>query len=682
MMSPLETALALASEGLRVFPLAERDKVPKIPKWEGGSGCKDGTTDVEQIKTWWSMWPNCNVGVATGNGLLVVDIDGDDGAVTLSELVLEHGPLPKTRCVKTASGFHFWFHANGALRNSAKTKLGKGIDTRSDGGYVVAAGVHPSGIRYVSDDSPIASAPDWLVEALIDRTPPRDPSSVVPVMSDETTPYGKAALQNEAARVASAPEGTRNHTLNAAALKLGHLEAGGEIAYGDVERALEEAAQAAGLPASEYRATIRSGLEAGRAEPRTAPARFEVVPPRREAEPQEQGEEVKASEILIPFESWGEFRDSTPEHTEWLIEGILAIGAAGFLAAPPKHGKTWIAVALALSVASGKPFLGRFTIPAARPVMYFALEGSKPALRARFGAVARGLGLDPDSDELNANLHVRYRAPGINLASAEWSKRIVATAKHLGAGLIIIDVLRKAAPQLRESGDGATDFNGLVANLEPLNEAGCAIEFLHHFVKRNDSTKGRSLGDMLSGSGALFSHADGLLGIKAIEKNKTLIDKLTVEMDGRDDALPEPFSIAFEGEARGKFGGWEYRDSLRIYAVDDLNPTAWERAEEVAQWIEKQARRVAPKDICKEFGVPTQTLRDHRSDLLNLGITYHSEGRFSSYEYIARTPRDATPWGAQTDRTNPTAPYRGRGVVSGLESELDEWDPDADEGDA
>lgn len=665
-MSPLEDALSLAGEGLRVFACEPRGKRPLAAA--APHGCHSATTDVAVIRDVWSRYPTANVGVATGNGILVLDVDGDEGVLTLTEL----GPLPRTRSVRTGTGYHFYFRAEGVdLKNTAR-KLGAGLDTRGTGGYVIAAGTHPSGAEYQGDDLPIADAPPWLVAALLTPDRQREPiTSIVPISGD-TTPYGRAALQNEARLVATAPEGQRNHTLNAAALKLGHLEAGGEIAVGDVEAALEDAAHAAGLPAGEARATIQSGLTAGRMEPRAAPPRLAVVtqtPPAMETTKQD-------TDDLIPFESWSEFRDSTPEQTAWLIEGILAVGASGFLAAPPKHGKTWIAVALALSVASGRPFLGRFVIPEARPVMYIALEGSRPAMRARFGAVARGMNLDPDSDELNANLHIRYRAPGINLASAEWSTRLIRTARHLNAGLIIVDVLRKAAPQLRESGDGATDFAQLIANLEPLAAEGCGIEFLHHFVKRNESNKGRSIGEMLSGSGALFGHADSILGVTALEKNKSLISKLSVGMDGRDEATPEPFSIAFEGEARGKFGGWEYRDTLRIYAVDDLNPTAWERSAEVAAWIQKQRRRVAPKDICKEFGIPAQTLRDHRSDLSKLDITYHSEGRFSSYEHIARTPRDATPWDAQTDRTNPTAPFRGRGVTSGLEGHLDEWEPE------
>jgi hypothetical protein len=51
--SMLESALGYAAEGLRVFRLAPRDKVPLIPAAEGGHGCHDGTTDEEQIRAWW-----------------------------------------------------------------------------------------------------------------------------------------------------------------------------------------------------------------------------------------------------------------------------------------------------------------------------------------------------------------------------------------------------------------------------------------------------------------------------------------------------------------------------------------------------------------------------------------------------------------------------------------------------
>jgi hypothetical protein len=89
-----------------------------------------------------------------GDGLLVVDVDGDEGCLSLIELCGTHDPLPVTRCVSTGrlGGFHFWLRATGpACRNSTGTRngLAPGIDTRGAGGYVVAPpSVHPHGRLY------------------------------------------------------------------------------------------------------------------------------------------------------------------------------------------------------------------------------------------------------------------------------------------------------------------------------------------------------------------------------------------------------------------------------------------------------------------------------------------------------------------------------------------------------
>jgi bifunctional DNA primase/polymerase-like protein len=277
----LEAALAYAEEGLRVFPLAPRDKVPLIRKSEGGNGCHDGTTDEAQIQEWWARWPQANVGVATGSGLLVVDLDGDEGCRSLVDLCEKHGPLPVTRCVSTGrvGGFHFWFRATGpGVRNSTgrRNGLAPAIDTRGAGGYVVAPpGIHPSGLVYKSSPTePIAHAPQWLLELLTPKVAKRNGAPVAPTALAETTRYGLKAIELECEKVRIAQVGTRNEQLNASAYSLGQLEASGQIAYGDAGPALEEAAHAAGLPPGQSWKTIyASGIPAGRQNPRAAPAR-------------------------------------------------------------------------------------------------------------------------------------------------------------------------------------------------------------------------------------------------------------------------------------------------------------------------------------------------------------------------------------------------------------------------
>jgi len=51
---------------------------------------KNSTTDVEQIKKWWTKTPNANIGIPTGekSGWLVLDVD--DGGDELYRLLNQH----------------------------------------------------------------------------------------------------------------------------------------------------------------------------------------------------------------------------------------------------------------------------------------------------------------------------------------------------------------------------------------------------------------------------------------------------------------------------------------------------------------------------------------------------------------------------------------------------------------
>ena len=81
---------------------------------------------------------------------------------------------------------------------------------------------------------------------------------------------------------------------------------------------------------------------------------------------------------------------------QWLIEGVWPSGDYGVLAGEKKSGKTWSALDLAASVASGTPWLGTFTIGAPGPVLVFAGEGGNRNITRRLDAITadRGLCLD------------------------------------------------------------------------------------------------------------------------------------------------------------------------------------------------------------------------------------------------------------------------------------------------
>ena len=57
------------------------------------------------------------------------------------------------------------------------------------------------------------------------------------------------------------------------------------------------------------------------------------------------------------------------DRPDWLIEGLWTRQAVGIVGGHPKLGKTWLALELALAIASGRPCLGRFAVHDRGPVL-------------------------------------------------------------------------------------------------------------------------------------------------------------------------------------------------------------------------------------------------------------------------------------------------------------------------
>ena len=163
-------AIALAKTGMAILPCKPRDKIPLT-----AHGVKDATTDAATIDAWWQGCPEANIGIACGaaSGVFVLDIDGEDGEGTMRKIEAGHGVLPATVEVITGNGRHCYFRLEDPIGNSVG-RIGLGIDTRGDGGYVLAPpSVHPSGRRYewsVDTATEFADAPDWFLGLLQKKT--------------------------------------------------------------------------------------------------------------------------------------------------------------------------------------------------------------------------------------------------------------------------------------------------------------------------------------------------------------------------------------------------------------------------------------------------------------------------------------------------------------------------------
>lgn len=124
--------------GKGFFPCKPSHKVPATKH-----GFKDATFDANKLTAWFARGSN-NIALATGNGLVVIDIDvkKGDGLAEFNKLQEELGDLPDSYSVKTPSGgLHRYFRYSGVRLGNTQGGEGSGlspnIDTRAEDGYVV-----------------------------------------------------------------------------------------------------------------------------------------------------------------------------------------------------------------------------------------------------------------------------------------------------------------------------------------------------------------------------------------------------------------------------------------------------------------------------------------------------------------------------------------------------------------
>lgn len=140
-------------------------------------GLLDASKNPEKIELWFANNPH-NIGIATGavSGIVALDIDPrHDGDETLRQLEDRHGALPFTwRFLTGGGGEHILFRHPGTRIANSASSLGRGIDVRGDGGYIVAPpSMHICGRNYAisvdhgPDEAPLADPPGWLLERLV-----------------------------------------------------------------------------------------------------------------------------------------------------------------------------------------------------------------------------------------------------------------------------------------------------------------------------------------------------------------------------------------------------------------------------------------------------------------------------------------------------------------------------------
>ena len=286
MSTILTVAKGYTKRGWRVFPLDG-----KRP-YAGTHGLTDASGDGAQIVAWWQQHPEANVGVRTGaapdgSGIWVLDLDSGTEAEARVDAVAAGREYRNTLTVRTGGGgLHLLYQygpeltayltASGLTLPTRNGIDGKGLDVRSDGGYIVAVpSVHPdTGACYDwANKAALAVAPEWLVRMV--AKPIEQRRAAPPPPRVEGGGFGAAVLRTAVGKVAASTVGERHDTLLAQARTVGGYIVSAGISLVEAEAALVEAGEGCGKPSGEVRRTVRDGLAYGQREPIAVPDRAE-----------------------------------------------------------------------------------------------------------------------------------------------------------------------------------------------------------------------------------------------------------------------------------------------------------------------------------------------------------------------------------------------------------------------
>jgi len=156
-----------------------------------------------------------------------------------------------------------------------------------------------------------------------------------------------------------------------------------------------------------------------------------------------------------------------------LVDGLLDQGAMSVLYGASNTGKTFVAMSLAFSVATGAVWAGQKT--AAFPVVYIATEGGRGA-RRRLLALARETG---NSD---APFHLLPTGVDLFRDGADLEPLIAGILECGHVGLVVIDTLSRALAGGDEN--SSVDMGRMVRNLDRIRGAtGAHVMVVHHSGK-------------------------------------------------------------------------------------------------------------------------------------------------------------------------------------------------------
>lgn len=468
----LEAALAMAARGFRVFPLVPNSKKPAIKEWQ-----KRATTDEATIREWWALRP-FNIGIATGQGLVGIDLDVkeiSDGRAVFQSWGYELADLASFVVRTPSGGYHVYYE--GDARNSASS-LGAGVDVRGEGGYLVGPGSRIGAATY---EIVCGSAPGLLPAGLVQRIaaarPRPDLKIVETIELDLPGSIASAAEWLKTAPPAVWNDGGDEHTFRIAA-KLKDFGVAEETAFRLLQEHWNERCLPNPWPLDMLQVKVANAYQYGALTPGvSSPERIfagisiidESAPP------------------LRPVDNWFNHGDPWDRDQSWLFHELLPAQGVAVLVGPPQCGKTFVVLEAGRCLGTGKSLFDRKPEDIGGTLFCFAgSEGS--GLARRMAALG-----EEERLPMAATIVGDLSAPGaLDSLLQRLEEKCAAMKEEFGVPVRMVVLETLAASGLFKDENDAGEVSRALANLAQIGHRLGVLILTSHHPGKDGKTRGSS----------------------------------------------------------------------------------------------------------------------------------------------------------------------------------------------
>lgn len=259
-----------------------------------------------------------------------------------------------------------------------------------------------------------------------------------------------------------------------------------------------------------------------------------------------------------------EWANSLPQPTQWLIRGVLPADCCAVVGAEQKTGKTWLALELALALASGGMAFDAWQAAITGKTLIYSPEGGYNAMKRRLWAMCWGNNLNP----VDMGQQIRLLPGPIHVDNPIDRARLKATVAEFQPHLLILDPLISCHSGQKD--ENSSEIQPILQDIRSIlqHAPGMSVMVVHHFNKAAKTAT--SMLNQLRGSNALAAWLDCAVLLTKENDEPGAVRNVNVIL--RDEVSPEPVGFTLVRKDMPRADEEDTPEGLWSMCLDPCDP--------------------------------------------------------------------------------------------------------------